>query len=59
MFVNGQPVDVTAETLVELPAGESAVTLILEEGRFTAEALSVELMDAEGSPARAALRREF
>jgi putative heme-binding domain-containing protein len=59
MFLDGEPVEARSETVLELPAGPATVTLILEQGRFSAETLTVELSDAEGSPARAELAREL
>lgn len=59
LFVEGEPVDAAAETTLELEAGTSRVTLILEEGRFPAEFLTVELRDVPGSTARAELAPGF
>ncbi|MGC1275837.1 MAG: PVC-type heme-binding CxxCH protein [Planctomycetaceae bacterium] len=52
-FVAGEPLDVSKETVVDLAAGTTTITLVLEEGVFPEESLTVEIEDAPGSKARA------
>jgi putative heme-binding domain-containing protein len=59
VFLGPDPVPVARETLVELPIGASVVTLIVAEGRFPDDVLSVELCDAPGSGARAELVQDL
>ena len=58
-YAGADPVEVAPETTVELPSGRTVITLVLEEGRFPAEALTVELRDTPRSPARPELAPEF
>jgi putative heme-binding domain-containing protein len=58
-YVGGEPVPVVAETAIELPKGTTAITLVFDESRFSADSLSIEVVDAPGSAARPELATSF
>jgi putative heme-binding domain-containing protein len=58
-YVGAEPVELKPETAVELPAGTTPVTLVLDADRFPARTLTVEIGDAPGSKARPEAARQF
>ncbi|MBN9522154.1 c-type cytochrome [bacterium] len=54
LFVNGRAVEPVADTTLDLPTGVQTVTVVIDRARRTDD-LRVELTDAPGSPARAAV----
>lgn len=58
-YLAGSPLEVVEETTLDLPAGQSVITLVLEVGKFPKESLEIEISEAEGSSARAQLVNQF
>jgi putative heme-binding domain-containing protein len=54
LFVDGKPVEVKAETPLDLKTGTAMITLVVDRAKRTDD-LRVELLDVAGSPARVAV----
>lgn len=58
-YAGGEPIEIGEKTVVELPAGTSTVTLVLEDGVFPASSLTIEVEDVPDSKARAEPANQF
>jgi putative heme-binding domain-containing protein len=58
-YAGGEPFEVTPESTIDLPAGTTTITLVLDASRFKADGLRVEVVDAPGSAARPEAAKNF
>lgn len=58
-YVGAEPFDVRPDTIIGLPAGTTPITLVVEEGKFPAPSVIVEIADVPGSVARPEPARSF
>ena len=58
-YLGGEPIQVTNETVVELPEGTTPITLVIDVNRFSGEGIAVEIADVAGSAARPEVGKSF
>lgn len=58
-YVAGEPISIGGKTVVDLPAGTTPVTLVLDVSRFAGDAIAVEVVDVPGSMARPEPTKSF
>ncbi|MBA3315442.1 MAG: sorbosone dehydrogenase [Planctomycetaceae bacterium] len=58
-YVRGEPLPISSETKVELSAGTTPITFVLDESRFSDATLAIEVVDDSESPARPEPAKSF